>query len=241
MPKKSRSLVAMLVGAAACLSPAVAQAMQQRQSYDFPAQDLGDALRSAAALADIELYASSRDLEGKTAPALKGQLTPREAIEALLAGSGLKARFDARSVVILDGDSPSVASGVEAESIIVTGSRIAGAPAAAPATRSSMFARSSLFADDDDDEAPRALMPAAPAPAVVAVPVQAPAPAPAAAPKAAAAASAPAPARAGGLFNRGSLFSDGDSDDDGVGRRALPPPAPVEAPAPAPTPTPARG
>ncbi len=132
MPKKSHSLVAMLVGAAACLSPAVAQAMQQRQSYDLPAQDLGDALRSAAALADIELYASSRDLEGKTAPALKGQLTPREAIEALLAGSGLKARFDARSVVILDGDSSPVTSSVEAESIIVTGSRIAGAPAAAP-------------------------------------------------------------------------------------------------------------
>ena len=133
MLKTSRSLVALLVGTAACLSPACAlAAQQQRQSYDMPAQDLGDALRSAATLADIELYASSRDLEGKTAPALKGELTPREAIAALLEGSGLIARFDARSVVISSGGSAPSAGLVEADAIIVTGSRIAGAPAAAP-------------------------------------------------------------------------------------------------------------
>ena len=64
MLKKSRSLVALLVGSAACFSPTFALAMQQqRQSYDMPAQDLDDALRSAAKIADIELYASSRDLE----------------------------------------------------------------------------------------------------------------------------------------------------------------------------------
>ena len=69
MLKKSRSLVALLVGSAACFSPTVALAMQQqRQPYDMPAQDLDDALRSAATIADIELYASSRDLEEKTAP-----------------------------------------------------------------------------------------------------------------------------------------------------------------------------
>ncbi len=133
MLKTSRSLALLLAGSAACFTPTAALAMQQqRQSYDLPAQDLGDALRSAAALADIELYASSRDLEGKTAPALKGELTPREAIEALLDGSGLVARFDARSVVILSGTSARSATAVEAEPIVVTGSRIAGAPAAAP-------------------------------------------------------------------------------------------------------------
>ncbi len=133
--KKSRSLALLLIGSAACLSPAAALAMQQqRQTYDMPAQDLGDALRSAAAIADIELYAASHDLEGKTAPPLKGQLTPREAIEALLIGSGLSARFDARSVVItISGNAPSAVAG-EAEPIIVTGSRIAGAPQAAPVT-----------------------------------------------------------------------------------------------------------
>src|SRR3546814_4101900 len=99
--KKSRSLALLLIGSAACLSPAAALATQhQRQTYDMPAQDLGAALRSAAAIAHIELYASSSDLAGKTAPPLKGELTPREAIEALLTNSGLLARFANGSVVI---------------------------------------------------------------------------------------------------------------------------------------------
>src|SRR5690606_2028120 len=119
--KKSRSLALLLIGSAACLSPAAALATQhQRQTYDMPAQDLGEALRSAAAMADIELYAASRDLEGKTAPPLKGELTPREAIDALLKNSGLTARFEAGSVIISQGAAaPSVASNNEA--IIVTG------------------------------------------------------------------------------------------------------------------------
>ena len=133
MLKKSRSLVALLVGTAACLSPAAALAVQQqRQSYDMPAQDLSDALRGAAAIADIELYASPPDLEGKTAPPLKGELTPREAIDALLKDSGLVARFEAGSVVISSAEAATSPYHVEAEPIIVTGSRIAGAPAAAP-------------------------------------------------------------------------------------------------------------
>src|SRR3546814_18126601 len=98
----------------------------------MPAQDLGDALRSAAAIADIELYASSSDLEGKTAPPLKGELTPREAIEALQTNSGLIARFENGSVVIARRYAVTSATPGEAETIIVTGSRIAGAPAAAP-------------------------------------------------------------------------------------------------------------
>ena len=130
---KFRSLAALLIGTAACISPAAAMAMQQsHQSYDMPAQDLGDALRRAADLADIELYATARDLEGKRAPAIKGELTPREAINVLLAGSGLVARFDGRSVIILrDASIPALPS-AETEAIVVTGSRIAGAPAAAP-------------------------------------------------------------------------------------------------------------
>lgn len=133
MSIKSRSLAALLVGTAALLSPEGAQAMQApRQSYDIPAQDLGEALRRAADVANIELYAASEDIEGKTAPAIKGELTAREAIEALLAGSGLQANFDDRTVVILNSASAAITPAAEPEAIIVTGSRIAGAPAAAP-------------------------------------------------------------------------------------------------------------
>src|SRR3546814_16593749 len=75
---------------------------------------------------------SSDLLEGKTAPPLKGELTPREAIEALLTNSGLIARFENGSVVIASRYAVPSATPGEAEPIIVTGSRIAGAPAAAP-------------------------------------------------------------------------------------------------------------
>src|SRR3546814_991662 len=101
----------------------------------MPAQDLDDALRSAATIADIELYASSRDLDGKTAPPLKGELTSREAIEALLKGSGLTARFEVGSVVIFRLPSAANAAATEAEPIVVTGSPGTGAPQATPVHR----------------------------------------------------------------------------------------------------------
>lgn len=137
MLKRSRFPAALLIGSAACLSPAAAQTHpSERQSYDLAAQDLGDALRSAATIADIELYASSRDLEGKTAPRLKGTLSAREAIEALLADSGLVARFEAGAVIISQGlSTPSPLGASEDDAIVVTGSRIAGAIPAAPVIR----------------------------------------------------------------------------------------------------------
>ena len=68
MSIRIRSLGVLLAGTAACLSPQAAQAMQApRQSYDLPAQDLGDALRRVALLADIELYVSAPSIAGKTA------------------------------------------------------------------------------------------------------------------------------------------------------------------------------
>lgn len=133
MSIKIRSLGLLLAGTAACLSPQAAQAMQApRQSYDLPAQDLGDALRRVALLSDIELYVSAPSIAGKTAPALRGELTLREAIETLLAGTGLTARFEEGSVIVLSAAGAPAASTSQPAAIIVTGSRIAGAPAAAP-------------------------------------------------------------------------------------------------------------
>jgi len=134
MSKSKVSLTALLAGAAMGLTPGTAMAIQQ-DSYVFnmPRQDLGDALRSVAAQAGIELYAPSEALEGRTAPALRGRLTARKAIERLLKGTGLPVRFEARSVIIGGRASAETPAGdVEAQTIIVTGSRIAGAPTAAP-------------------------------------------------------------------------------------------------------------
>ena len=133
MSKKSRFFLSLMVGVA-CLHPVVAAAqLQDRQSFDLPAQDLGDALRKVAEQAGIELYASSADLAGRRTGPLKGDITPREAIETLLRGTGLTPRFERSSVIIL-GRAQSE-SGPAQEDIVVTGSRIAGAPSAAPVVR----------------------------------------------------------------------------------------------------------
>src|SRR3546814_11643949 len=79
--------------------PALAQSDQTYQ-FDLQAQDLGDALRSVAAKAGWELYASAEDVNGVPAPRLEGALTARQAIERLLADTNLRARFRDGAVII---------------------------------------------------------------------------------------------------------------------------------------------
>ena len=134
MSIKSRSLAAHCSSARQpCFRPKARRPCRRRANpMIFRRRIWGEALRQAADVANIELYAASEDIAGKTAPAIKGELTAREAIEALLAGSGLQANFDDRTVVILNSASAAITPAAEPEAIIVTGSRIAGAPAAAP-------------------------------------------------------------------------------------------------------------
>jgi len=136
MSGKSQVMRALMASVALGLMPAAAHAQQQeKMDYDQPAQDLGDALRNVATRAGIELYASADDLEGLQAPALKGDLTTREAIEALLRGTGLVARFERGSVTIgRAGGRRADEAGSQSDPIIVTGSRIKGAPSAVPVT-----------------------------------------------------------------------------------------------------------
>src|SRR3546814_21066449 len=101
----------------------------------MPGRELACALRTDAKVAGMQLVESSRDLDGKPAPQLKGKLTRREAIEASLKGSGLTARFEVGSVVISRLASAENAAATEAEPIVVTGSRITGAPTATPVIR----------------------------------------------------------------------------------------------------------
>ncbi|WP_260929160.1 TonB-dependent receptor [Novosphingobium sp. 9] len=101
--------------------------------FDMPAQGLGDALRDVATRAGWELFAPG-DIDSLRAPALHERLSAREAIVRLLAGTHLRARFSAGAVTIRritdaprpGGDQPTGAQ------ILVTGSRIHGAPPSAP-------------------------------------------------------------------------------------------------------------
>lgn len=133
MSNISRSAAVLLASAAACLTPVAAHAFQTAShSYDLPAQDLSTSLRKVAAIAGLEFIAPSGDLEGRTAPPLKGRMSGKQAIESLLRGSGLEARFDGASVIVRR---PATANDADSESdaaIVVTGTRIAGAPPVAP-------------------------------------------------------------------------------------------------------------
>ena len=119
------------------VSCAHAQAAERLQ-FDIPAQELKYALRTVTRRAGLELYATSSDLRGRTSPEVHGQMTVEEALDRLLAGTGLVARFKGKAVYIRG--RPELAGGDEGDAIlakdeiVVTGSRIRGAPPSAPVT-----------------------------------------------------------------------------------------------------------
>ncbi len=84
------------------------------------AQPLADALNDWARQTKIELIVSPALVAGKTAPAVSGSLTPRQALERLLAGSGLAAAVDGSAVVIKK--APPASSGEKTlPAVVVTG------------------------------------------------------------------------------------------------------------------------
>ena len=64
-------------------------------------QPLGEALRSLAKQADLQILFDSALVAGKSAHSLRGSLSPRAALAALLSGTDLEAREQAPGVVII--------------------------------------------------------------------------------------------------------------------------------------------
>lgn len=123
-------------------SPACAEPAQA--GYDMPAQPLGLALSRAAERAGVTIIAPTPLVEGLRAPALKGSYGPEEAIRRLLDGSGLVLERVGESYVIkravrgegeTAGDLAGKGEGDSSPDIVVTGSRIRGAPVASTLVR----------------------------------------------------------------------------------------------------------
>lgn len=132
MRHSTRALAMLMAGSAMVMLPASACAQSsQTYAFDLPAQALGDALRAVAARAGWQLYADAALVNGLRAPALKGSMRPRAAIEHLLEGTGLTAHFSDGTVTISRHDQFSTAS----QQIVVTGTHIRGAEVAAQVTR----------------------------------------------------------------------------------------------------------
>jgi len=79
--------LAVSLATVAAVQPVYAQ--DQTYSFDIPAQDLDSALKEFARVSGQQVVFNSRDARGKTAPALKGSYSVREALDVLLRGSGL--------------------------------------------------------------------------------------------------------------------------------------------------------
>lgn len=129
-------------------SAAIAQAQIPR-TYNIPEQDLAAALKAFAAASGREVVAPSNVLAGKRSGAAAGPLSPEQAVERILAGTGLSYRIVEGAFVIR----PMLVAGAEPQSgpgqpeIIVTGSRIRGAPVAS-GTCGTAFSRAIRYRSD---------------------------------------------------------------------------------------------
>ncbi len=128
--------VAGTVLAALAVAPAAqAQSQDARRAYDLPQQDLGTSLRAVALTSGRNVIAAADLLKGKVAPPLRGNFTAEEAVERLLSGTGLHVRKVGSDLIVeRDGAPPREVSDAEpsGDGIVVTGSRIRGAPIASP-------------------------------------------------------------------------------------------------------------
>lgn len=90
-----------VVAIAATLAAAPLQAQNAATfAIALPAQPLGSALNELARQASFQLIVHPELVAGKSAPAVSGSLSAQQALERLLAGSGLQAAQEGRVVVV---------------------------------------------------------------------------------------------------------------------------------------------
>lgn len=138
----SRKTVLGCSAAIAALALATGAYAQQR-TFNVPAQEAVRAIPEFARQADIQIIAPSTELRGVRTPAVRGDLDTREALRLLLQGTGLEiASDDGRVISLRRADGPQAqgaATGpdeaTQVAEIVVTGSRIRGAPSSSPVIR----------------------------------------------------------------------------------------------------------
>lgn len=111
-----RTLIASLVSA--CLGSAYAA---EPVSIDIAPQPLAAAAAKLAEQSGLKLLYAADLLSGKTAPRIAGKLTPQQALERLLAGSGLRYQFvtpDAVKIEMAPADKAAELSPVEVRSTV---------------------------------------------------------------------------------------------------------------------------
>jgi len=111
-PRKGRFalLSATAIGIAALANFAAAQsasapvaASSSVKTFSIPAQSLGAAITTLAKQAGIPVSVDAALVAGRTAPAVSGSMTPAQALDRLLAGSGLVAEVNTDLIVVHPG------------------------------------------------------------------------------------------------------------------------------------------
>ncbi len=133
----------MQIGASAlaiALSLAAAAQAQER-AYSRPAEPLSARLREFARVSGEQIVFTDDLVRGKTAPALQGSFSPDEALDRILAGTGLVARrSESGTLMIVRADAPQDPAALnggatQVDEVVVTGTRIRGASTASPVIR----------------------------------------------------------------------------------------------------------
>lgn len=126
-----------MAGVAAIAISAPAWAQDASRSFNIPAQDLAAALELFGRQGGVEIVFDRRVASGKTSPAVVGSYTPEAALERLVAGSGLTVRRVNASTFMVEAQRPQVeiTDAARVEDVVVTGSRIRGAPPSSPVIR----------------------------------------------------------------------------------------------------------
>ncbi|MFC5342941.1 TonB-dependent receptor domain-containing protein (plasmid) [Brevundimonas staleyi] len=123
------------VAAMAISSPACAQ--EADRPFNIPTQDLSAALEAFGQQGDAEILFDRRQTAGKRSAAVVGAYTRDVALQRLVGGSGLVVRRVNASTFVVEPSRPQVdaTDASQLEEVVVTGSRIRGAPPASPVIR----------------------------------------------------------------------------------------------------------
>lgn len=103
---------------------------QTVQNYDISEQDLAGALKAFAATSGREVLAPSDLIAGKRSGSARGMLSAEQAMRQLLEGTGLRLEIVDGAFVVRPAIDPGRAASDAGSEIVVTGTRIHGAPVA---------------------------------------------------------------------------------------------------------------
>lgn len=110
----------LLTSAAVAILPEGARSQQmQTVTIDIPAGNLASALNLLATQSGLQMVFDASVAKGQKSPAIAGLMSPKQALERLLSGTGIRYRFISANTVKVDLLSPNVSADTAGESTVL--------------------------------------------------------------------------------------------------------------------------